>query len=358
MTADAAARLHDAWNDFCAQLRDMGDVIAGQTLANNDLDQAEGYRFLCRLLHSAFENAFEHSRQPALAFREKDPYLHVGFTSPDQDPLTCAIDPTREYRITGTRGTNAGLGILAMDPSDMQHASWLNHDQLTLDHDGRFEIVASREKPASGDWLPLSDTSSLLVIRCNFNDRASEVRATFEIEEVGADPARRPISANDVIRGLRGTILSSRVMLDRMVEWAQELVTRPNVIGDLQSYRRSSGSPDHDFRFGYFELSGDEAIEVSFVPPPCDNWQFQIGNWWVENLDNYDDLQGWCNQARAEVSSDGRVVLLASPEPVNATNWIDTFGRRTGIMGLRFVKPRADVEVTVRVIEREQVLRA
>ncbi len=319
MSTDAAERLHGAWSEFCDSLRDMGEVVNDQNTDLSEIDLAEGYRFLCRLLRSGIENAFEHKRQPGVAFREKDPYLHIGFTSPDQDPLTCQIDPACNYRITGTRGTNAGLGILAMDPSTMQHVGWLNHGDLTVDRDGRFEILASQHRPASGDWLELSDQSSLLVVRCNFNDRANEERAAFAIEQIGAEPERRPITADDVVSGLRSTIMSSRVMLDRMVEWAEELVTRPNQIDDLESYRRSSGSPDHDFRFGYFELGDDEAIEVSFVPPPCDNWQFQIGNWWVENLDNYSDLQGWCNKSRARLEDDGRVVLVAAPEPVEAT---------------------------------------
>lgn len=186
--ADAAEQLHDAWLDFCDQLRDLGEIIAAQSLARNELDQAEGYRFICRLIRSGFENVLEHARQPGVAFREKDPYLHVGFTSPDQDPLTCAIDTSREYRITGTRGTNAGIGILAMNPADMQHVGWLNHHDLTIDDDGRFEIHVSREKPASGDWLELSDDSSLLVIRCNFNDRANEVR---DVRDRGAGPRTR-----------------------------------------------------------------------------------------------------------------------------------------------------------------------
>ena len=116
------------------------------------------------------------------------------------------------------------------------------------------------------------------------------------------------------------------------------------------SYRRSSGSPDHNFRFGYFELKPGEAIELKFTPPVCDNWQFQIGNWWVENLDNYEDNQGWINKHRARLGPDGGVTIYASPEKVDAPNWVDTFGRRSGIMGLRIICGESSPELSVRVV--------
>jgi hypothetical protein len=298
------------------------------------------------------ETSFEFSREPGYHFHEKDRYLHVGFTSPDQDPLTCTIDPQFDYRITGTRGTNAGLGILAMDTSTMQHVGWLNHQDLILDDSGGFEIVASRQ-PHSGNWLELSDQSSLLVIRCNFNDREREERAEFAIEQIGARVVREPITANDVIGGLRSAILSSSVMSKRMVEWAEELVERPNELCMLESYSRSGGSPDHDFRFGYFDLADDEAIEVTFEAPECDNWQFQVGNWWVENLDNYADDQSWLNKRRAEVDPEGRVTLVMSLDAIPVANWVETFGRRSGIMGLRFVGAHTVPNVTVRKVSRD-----
>jgi hypothetical protein len=339
---EPADQLAEAWREFCERLEGLGGIMLREATPRNEIDQAEGYRFLCRLLRSGLEQGFEFAKEPGVAFREKDRYLHVGFTSPDQDPLTCNIDPGKDYRITGIRGTNAGLGILAMAPATMQHVGWLNH--------GDLEIIASQRKHP-GNWLQLSEHSSLLVIRCNFNDRANETRAQFAIEEIPtASTLRQPITADAVIRGLRAALLGTSVMSGRMVEWAEELVTRPNQIGVLESYTKSSGSPDHNFRFGYFDVPPGHALEVCFTPPECDNWQFQIGNWWVENLDNYADGQGWINKARARVDDDGGVTIVASPEEQTARNWVDTFGRRTGIMGLRIIRGAVSPPVSVRLI--------
>jgi hypothetical protein len=348
--ADVSVRLADAWRGFCRDLEELGELVQREGTPRTEYDQAEGYRFLCRLLRNGL-GAFESTAQPGVAFREKDPNLHIGFTSPDQDPLTCAVDPSRDYRITGTRGTNAGLGILSMAPATMQHVGWLNHDDLTIEDDGTFEIMVS-QRPHPGNWLQLSEDSSLLVIRCNFNDRANETRAQFTIEEIDAPPAltRQPLTADGVIAALRAALMGATVMAGRMVEWSEELVTRPNQIGVLESYSRSGGSPDHDFRFGYFEIPEGHALEFKFVPPECDNWQFQIGNWWVENLDNYVDDQGWVNKKRANLNEDGSVTLVASPDPQSARNWVDSFGRSSGVMGLRFVCATSSPPVTVRLI--------
>jgi hypothetical protein len=352
---DPADDLADAWREFCHHLEGLGALMLREGTPRNELDQAEGYRFLCRLLRSGLEQGFEFAREPAVAFREKDRYLHVGFTSPDQDPLTCNVDPGKDYRITGIRGTNAGLGILAMNPATMLHVGWLNHGDLEIADDGTFEIIASQRKHP-GNWLELSEHSSLLVIRCNFNNRATETRAQFAIEEIGAAPTRRqPVTADAVIRGLRGALLGATVMSGRMVEWAEELVAKPNQIGVLESYSRSSGSPDHNFRFGYFDIPPRHALEVRFTPPECDNWQFQIGNWWVENLDNYADDQGWVNKARARLDDDGGVTIMVSPDEQTATNWVDTFGRRSGIIGLRIIRGAVSPPVSVRLVPARDV---
>jgi hypothetical protein len=116
---------------------------------------------------------------------------------------------------------------------------------------------------------------------------------------------------------------------------------------------RSSGSPDHNFRFGYFELPPGQALRVRFRPPVCDNWQFQVGNWWVENLDNYEDEQGWINKKRAVLDDDGMVTLLLSPEVSKAANWVDTFGRRSGVMGLRLIRAASSPDIEVDLVPED-----
>ena len=47
------------WSDFCDGLKRLGDVIEGVE-GLNDLDRAEGYRYLTRLLRLALEMNLEH----------------------------------------------------------------------------------------------------------------------------------------------------------------------------------------------------------------------------------------------------------------------------------------------------------
>ena len=47
-------------------------------------------------------------------------------------------------------------------------------------------------------------------------------------------------------------------------------------------------------------------LVVSFAPPPCDYWIFQLCNLWQENFDNYEDGQGTSPSTAAASSRTGR----------------------------------------------------
>ena len=49
-----------AWSDFCDDLKELGAVIEGVD-GLSEVDRAEGYRYLTRLLRLALEMNLEHS---------------------------------------------------------------------------------------------------------------------------------------------------------------------------------------------------------------------------------------------------------------------------------------------------------
>ena len=46
---------------------------------------------------------------------------------------------------------------------------------------------------------------------------------------------------------------------------------------------------------------------LEFTPPPCEYWNFQICNIWQENLDTFEDGNGWVNNYRFNAEPDGTV---------------------------------------------------
>ena len=109
------------------------------------------------------------------------PHCGFGLDNPDNVYSSAGIDPQLDYRISGTRGTIAYLSFAAQNQNYAARdritggAGHLNDDDLELDADGRFEIVASQHEHA-GNWLRLAPDSSMILVRQTFADRAAEER--------------------------------------------------------------------------------------------------------------------------------------------------------------------------------------
>ena len=93
----------ETWAEFCDQLKAAGDLI--QEKSETDLDRAEGYRFLSRLLRGGLTSCMETgaARYPLISTM---PYnVKIGSDNPDSLYQTSPIDGRCDYRVTGSRGT-------------------------------------------------------------------------------------------------------------------------------------------------------------------------------------------------------------------------------------------------------------
>src|SRR5580658_6736635 len=95
-----------AWEEFCDQLKEAGQIILRPETPSGELDRAEGWRYLSRLTRMALEVCFENSDPdfPTL-LNIPNATAKVGADNPDNLYLTASISGDREYRLRGTRGT-------------------------------------------------------------------------------------------------------------------------------------------------------------------------------------------------------------------------------------------------------------
>ena len=131
--------------------------------------------------------------------------------------------------------------------------------------------------------------------------------------------------------------------------WHDNFKHRPNHLRfSRTTYLSNGGVPDRHFAFGAWECAEDEALVVEFRPPECEQWILQLCNIWHENLDNYEDGQGYINKFMATPEADGVVrVVVSGSDPGAGPNWVDPYGHARGIMGLRFIKALEPPVVTV-----------
>jgi hypothetical protein len=90
---------------------------------------------------------------------------------------------------------------------------------------------------------------------------------------------------------------------------------------------------------------------LQFTPPECEHWIFQLCNIWHENLDNYEDRQGYVTKFTACTEPSGLVrIVIADDDPAIGGNWIDSYAHTRGLMGLRLIKTTEPPPVTVHVV--------
>ena len=349
-----------AWREFCELLEQAGAVLARDDLGLTDLDRAEGLRYLGRLLQNGLLSFLENPGPRHPRFSSLPAHCGFGLDNPDNVYSSAGIDPNLEYRITGTRGTIAYLSFAAQNQNYAARdritggAGHLNDDDLALDADGRFEIVASqRQQP--GDWLRLAPDSSMILVRQTFADRDVEVAAEVHIECIGVDEPPPGVVEGAVPRQLLGTAMYALGASSWFADWVAPWRDEPNQLHfpDPEHHRLVGGDPNIVFQLGAWELAPDEALVIDVTPPVCAYWNFQLGNIWAECLDKRRRIS--VNHATATYESDGSVRLVVAHGDPGHPNWIDTTGHSHGIMGMRWVRAETHPAATTRVASLEEL---
>lgn len=336
----------------------------------DDLDRAEWYRFVTRLMRNGFERFVENCEPERPRLRDTPWRQAINFQSPDQDHLLAEfVDGRHDYRITGNRGTIPYFviaswhapqpaapgaqdwaplgedGLAAFDPATLTTTGFLQSDAIRFAPHGDFEIIVSREKPA-GDvaWLPITEDCVGLLVRTVYHLREETIAPVMRIERLdGAAPRPiRPADMADALAKAGQVVLAYAALVRRW--WQDNLAQRPNRIRFSRAvYLSNGGVPDRHHGFGTWQCAADEALVIRFTPTPCDYWIFQLCNIWQENLDTYEDGGGHVQKYRAVAEPDGSIlIVIAASDPGIGGNRIDPYGHRHGGMSLRLIKTEGE----------------
>jgi hypothetical protein len=368
MSNKAAERLlaGRAWDDFCEQVRLAGHMVDRFGDTADELDRAEWYRFVTRLMRNGFERFVENCEPERPRLRDAPWRQGINFQSPDQDHLLAEFaDGSHDYRISGNRGTipyfvmaawSAGqprdlgehdwaprgiAGLAEFDPATLRTTGFLPSDAIRFDADGNFEVIVSREKPVNDkDWLPITQDCVGVLVRTVYHRRAQTIAPSMRIERLDDAPPRStgPAQMSEALAKSAQLVLGYAELV--RCWWQDNLGKRPNHIRFSRTvYLSNGGVPDRHHGFGTWECAPDEALMLSFTPTPCDYWIFQLCNIWQENLDNYEDGDGYVQKYTAVYEPDGSVrVIIAEGDPGIGGNWIRPCAHVHGGMSLRLIK--------------------
>ena len=362
-----------AWEDFCETLKVAGRLVDDFGDEPSELDRAEWYRFLSRMVRNGCERFIENCEPERPRLRDAPWRQSINVQCPDQDHLLCEfVDGEHTYRIRGNRGTlpyfvmaawqapqPADLGardwaprgvegLAEFNPTRLQTTSFLHSGEIDFDPEGNFEVIVSRESH-DGNWLELSPESTGVLVRTVHHDRKTETPPVMTIERVD-EPKPRPVRPDEVSAGLAkaGQVVLGYGELVRDW-WQSNLSKRPNTIDFSEAtYLSNGGVADRLHGFGSWNKPASDALVVRFHPPACEYWIFQVCNIWQENLDVYEDGQGYLTKFTVDYEPDGSVcAVIADEDPGVGGNWIDSFSHTIGVFSLRLIQTEGGPSVTL-----------
>ena len=219
------ARLDAAWKVWIdSQEAAIETVRSAEGVPRTTLDEAEGYRWVTRLVSLAQEWFIEKSDplHPQL-FQSQTEYRKLLVDNPDVRYGFCTLDETRTYRLVGTRGDAAYIGLtfgtpVGKGPVDGKTGTTVQAhiDQFELGPNGEVDILIVPEgnRPSTGEpnCIEMRPGTGQLAVRETFFDRRVDRPADLRVELVGGAPppvlgrrrARRQARVRGGVRPVRG----------------------------------------------------------------------------------------------------------------------------------------------------------
>lgn len=332
------------WETFCEHLKAAGKIILRPETPATELDRAEGWRYLSRLTRIGLEMMLEYADPDFPEFyAASHDTVKIFAPNPDNAYLNATVTGDREYRIYGNRGTVPYLSFgtkanrYAIDGT-MASTGELDAEDMQFTTDGNFEMILSRQKK-SGNWLPLSEDSTMLLVRQTFLDRSAETPAEVHIECLNRPTRPNPLGPEALARALYSAGMFVTNTAEMLADLSQRFASEPNIL-QAEPWRelsmRTGGDPNICYFHGFWQLARDEALVIDTEIPDCAYWNFQLNNYWMESLD-YRHFTVDVNKHTAQYNTDGTVTIVIATRDVGIGNHIDTAGHTSGTMLLRWI---------------------
>ncbi|MDB5446953.1 MAG: hypothetical protein JWQ97_2270 [Phenylobacterium sp.] len=354
------SQLKAVWDGYLDSLKAAGEQLFRPTTPTDEVTQAEGLRHLARLVRLGLMSAVEFADPdfPVLA-RYVDEVTKFGCDNPDTIYQRALLNPAREYKITGVRGTIDYLSFITAKPGEQgrsQQVAHLDTKGLKVRPDGRFEIHLSPE-PKGENWLAMDAETRSVSVRQTYLDRSLEVPAQLSIQAAG-EPLTPPPLTLEKIRGqleaARGFTLYCASLF---TDWTESYLAHPNALppADQEACLRAGGDPNIYFYRSFWRLGPEEALVVR-IPriPACDTWNLQVDNYWQESMD-YRYFKSNVNKHTAQGDPDGGVTIVVAHRDPGHPNWLSTAGHTCGHFAMRWIRAAEHVDPVTRLVRFSEI---
>ncbi|MFA5495089.1 MAG: DUF1214 domain-containing protein [Porticoccaceae bacterium] len=362
-STDAAA----LWQAFCDNIKAAGMEILDSAEGLDETNQAEGLRYLTRLLKGSFEKYVEFADPlDPFIFKMCDERSGYGGDNPDNIYSASPIQAGEVYEITGNRGDifqfNFNLFRFGTD-SQYELLGQLHDNDLEYDGEGNFTIILGGE-PRDKNWLPTPPGANQIMLRQTFCDRSREREVTLKIRLVSQTAKVPPLELDAMIAKLAGAesffCRTGRLMHGWSQDFTQWMNTLP--LTDPQFIAAGGGDPTAFFYISSWRIEPGQALLVHIPEfPEGKLWNLALFNFWFESLD-YVNFRIHTNNRICKLNDDGSCTLVIANEDPGVDNWLNATGHIQGNMimrawtgGVRPVDPMTEV-VDLATVEWRQKL--
>jgi hypothetical protein len=339
-----------AWAHLLDALRQASDIVQSNEVSRNPVDLAAGFRHLLMLLGTGVDQALRADSDPVLAVKPSgvDAVYKWGMDCPDCIYTGAPLRGGESYRIWGHRGSARYVGLQSM--AGMASSANVLLDELDLGPGGEVDLVLSGDRH-EGNWLPIAEDATQLVIRHFFYDWDTEVASTLFIERLEGEKSRPARAQADqrAVMARRLIALGDFVVgnLEFFLQFSRPEV--PNTFLPPLDGTAMGAAAENRPVIGSWTLGPEEALLVEVTPPEGLYWSVSLGNAWWETID-YGAHQSSLNGHQAIVDDDGTLRAVIAHDDPGVPNWLDTAGHSAGPVILRCVRTESAPVPTTRVV--------
>lgn len=340
-----------AWARFSAVLARLGDRIAAGEFGADERCVVEGLRHVATQTVAWLSWAVGYA-DPAFPafFRQNDLVVRWGGPNVDQTTRRARIDPAGSYRITGNLGTCEDV-IITLKTGDMFMGQYgIRHEVMAseLGYTAGADVHIELGGPSG---IPIAPDVTMVNLREYYWDWRPGAPAVFAIERLDTI-GTAPLPVSGV--ALAAQLDAAAALLDSSIgywhEWveAERAKLAPNTMGPAGA--AAGGSSRIHYSVGFFALDDGEALLIEVDPAGARFRDIQLYSLaWFESLD-FANRTTSLNHTQDQPSPDGLVRLVVSEGDPGVPNWLDTEGRRAGMITQRWIGATAEPRAAATVV--------
>ena len=326
-----------AWRDLCRRLEAVGESL----LAPSYPAEPDGIAHLAEQVVCWLGWAVGHAdaRRPAF-HRHNDLLSQWGGPNNDNAYRHARIDPSLRYRLRGhMHGCDDFiLAVRAGFMHEPRHGTLVEvtGSDLGIGRGDEIDLLLG------GDGIALPDGAVMVSIREYYIDWQEEAPAIWTIECLDDQTPAPPIDAHALAAQLADAATSVEHSLAYWRDYLLDARSRaaPNTFAPSQRVAR--GLPSARYAFCFWDLGPGEELVVDTDVPAARYWSFQLYTMgWFEPIDPAGRVTSR-NHLQTRIGTDGRVQIVVAHSDPGVPNWLDTGGRREGLLTLRWFWPSGD----------------